>query len=222
MATLTIQTILNLTYISPFIPRGLVYAFPFVIQFLAKFAPVLRSNYPILPVRIAECFVGKVSPVRMLILIPAHMLGAIFGTLALKSFIPFLPNSVLTPINYSNSSSLSGLLYEVVLSFCYCLVLLVLPYIYDRNRYRQQYFISLPILPLLFIRTPAYTSTLNPSVVYALWYINNCGSLVNYSRTLPWDRILGPILGAVGAGVVCNMYFPDDPKSWTRAQVRSL
>ncbi|RYY89649.1 hypothetical protein EON63_00285 [archaeon] len=126
---------------------------------------------------------------------------------------------VFTPIDYTNSSSFSGLIYEILLSFCYCLVLLVLPYIFDTNR-SHRYIISLPILPLLFIRTPAHTSTLNPSVVYALWYINNCASLVNYSRSLPWDRILGPILGAVLAGIVCNVYFPDDPKSWTRAQVK--
>lgn len=125
------------------------------------------------------------------------------------------------PIDYANSSSLLGLLYEFALSFCYCLVLLVLPYLFDANR-STRYLLSLPVVPLLFIRTPAHTSTLNPSIVYALWYVNNCASLLNYSRSLPWDRILGPILGAVLAGIVCSVYFPDDPKSWTRSQVRGL
>lgn len=106
---------------------------------------------------------------------------------------------------------------ELVVSFAYCLILLVVPHLFEVNRVSTK-LVALTMLPVFLIKAPVFCSTLNPSIIYGLWYLHNSSSLLNIMNTLPFEHIVGPILGAVLAGLVCNVYFPDDPKSWTRSR----
>lgn len=157
---------------------------------------------------------GKVNPTRMLILIPAHLLGSIFGAVALKMIFPFLPSEVLRPLVFPSHNVFMTFFIETANHFFYCLILLVLPYLFDINRINSKW-ILLPLLPILIVPY----CTLNPGLTYALWYLRNCCILIN-ARILHMERIAGAIAGAVLAGWVCNVYFPDDPKAWTRLQTR--
>jgi hypothetical protein len=95
------------------------------------------------------------------------------------------------------------------------MAVLVLPHLLDINGITSK-LISLPIIPLFFIKTPLETSTFNPAIVYALWYVNNCTSLVAGFASLQAERIVGPLLGSVMAAMVCNEYFPVDSNSYSR------
>lgn len=63
-------------------------------QFLGGFFPLLKKNYPILPVRIAECMLGKTTPSQIFIVIPAHLFGGLLGIVFFRSIFPFIPNKV--------------------------------------------------------------------------------------------------------------------------------
>lgn len=143
------------------------------------------------------------------------MFGAIFGVVLFKSMLPFVPNEVVQPLQYQSTWWIQNLLMEIVVNFIYITILLVLPYIFEINRITTK-LVSLPIVPLLLLKAPFDTATFNPAIIYALWYVNSCSSLYSNFSTLPLERIIGPILGALFAGIFCNRYFPDDPNSWTR------
>lgn len=133
--------------------------------------------------------------------------------MAFKTVLPFLPNQILRPVVFPSAHWASTLLLEAGLSFAYCMLLLVLPYILDVNRISSK-LVNLPLLPLLLS-----ASTLNPSLVYGLWYLHHCSSFFSL-QALPLERLAGPILGGMAAGLVCNVYFPDDPRSWARSQAK--
>jgi hypothetical protein len=149
------------------------------------------------------------------VLIPAHLFGAIFGVVVFKSVLPFIPNDVVQPLTYQSAWWLNNLLLEIVANFLYITILLVLPYILEINRITTK-LVAVPIIPLLLLKAPFDTCTFNPAIVYALWYVNSCSSLFTNFSSLPVERIVGPILGALFAGIFCSRYFPDDPNSWTR------
>jgi glycerol uptake facilitator-like aquaporin len=122
---------------------------------------------------------------------------------------------VIAPIPYQSSWWLQNLVMEVFYNFIYITVMLVLPYLLEVNRISTKA-VSLPLVPLFLLKAPLDTCTFNPAIVYALWYVNHCTALFSGFSVLPSERIIGPILGAVLAGVFCNIYFPDDPNSWAR------
>ena len=202
---------------------------------MGRFIPFLKQTYPVLTVRLAETIVGKlswvmqywyntglmlhwwlhigkVSPAKTLVILPAHLFGAVLGVVIFKSFLPFIPNDVIQPLPYVSTWWLPSIVVEVLINFVYITILLVLPYILEINRITTK-LVSLPVIPLLLC---FHASTFSPAIVYALWYVNNCSSIFMNFNSLPLERIIGPILGAIFAGVFCNRYFPDDPSSWTR------
>lgn len=115
-------------------------------------------------------------------------------------------------MQFDNSWRVGNLLTEVLVNFLYSSIVLVLPYILEINRIRKE-LLSIPILPLFFLKFPYETSTFNPTIIYALWFVN---SYTGSKIALPTERLIGPILGAILAGLFCNKYFPDDASSWSR------
>lgn len=126
------------------------------------------------------------------------------------------------PIVYSHhdSSWLAGLLIEIFVVFMYIVTIIVLPPILEVNKLNSR-LLSIPTLPLfLFCRAPDKTITFNPAAVYALWYVNRNVSGSNGSgafNPLQLEHLIGPILGAILAGLFCNYAFPDDPTTWIRS-----
>lgn len=104
---------------------------------------------------------------------------------------------------------------ESLWNFFYVLIILTVPYIIEVNRVNKC-FLSLPVAPFLLCTSPLQTSTFNPAIVYALWFLRGCSSMYMNVTALQIDRIMGPLLGAVFAAVICNLYFPDDANSWKR------
>lgn len=158
---------------------------------------------------------GKISPSQILVIIPAHLFGAIIGIVLFKTFIPILPNDIIQPLPYHTSWWMQNLIVEIVMNFAFVSLLLIVPYILEINRITTK-LVSLPIVPLFLIKAPLDTCTFNPAITYALWYVNHCSSLTHNFVSLPLERIIGPLLGALFAGIFCNIYFPDDPNSWMR------
>jgi hypothetical protein len=61
---------------------------------LAKYVPLLRTTNPIVTVRLAESLLGKVSPSKVMVILPAHLLGSIVAVVIFKGLLPFIPNEV--------------------------------------------------------------------------------------------------------------------------------
>jgi putative flippase GtrA len=77
----------------------------------------------------------------------------------------------------------------------------------------------------MFLRSNGNWCTFNPSVVYAMWYVNRVYSGGMYSyydlpSVLQLLHIVAPFLGAVAAGLFCNYLFADSPTSWRRRSER--
>lgn len=122
---------------------------------------------------------------------------------------------MLEPLVYHQTWWVQNMFLESTWNFFYVLIILTVPYIIQVNR-ANNFLLSVPIVPLLLCTTPLETSTFNPAVTYALWYLRGCSSLYMNISTLQIDRIVGPLLGAVLAAIISNLYFPDDANSWKR------
>ena len=126
------------------------------------------------------------------------------------------------PIVYSahDSSWFIGLVIEIFVVFMYIVTIIVLPAILEVNKLNSR-LLSIPTLPLfLFCRAPDKTITFNPAAVYALWYVNR--NVVGSTDALGFnplqlEHLVGPIIGAILAGLFCNYAFPDDPTTWIRS-----
>ena len=65
------------------------------------------------------------------------------------------------------------------------------------------------------IKVPDRGSIFNPAALYALWYVNGQTSgQWNFQA----EHLIGPILGAIAAGIICSKLFPDDPTSWRKSR----
>lgn len=127
--------------------------------------------------------------------------------------IIFVNNQSLSPIVYTVNNqldALKGLLIETVLNCLYCITVVVLPELLKINKLSTRW-LSLPLLPFLFIGAPNITATFNPAAVYALWYLGS----PNW-KDLQIEHIIGPMLGGYLAGRICLHYFPDDPQCWKK------
>ena len=129
--------------------------------------------------------------------------------------IASLSPQIIAPIPYQSSWWLQNLIVEIIFNFIYITVLLVVPYLLEINRITTK-IVSLPLVPLFLLKAPLDTCTFNPAIIYGLWYVNNCTSLLSGFSSLQSERIIGPIIGAILSGIFCNIYFPDDPNSWSR------
>ncbi len=115
------------------------------------------------------------------------------------------------PIFYKSSHWFLGLIVEIVSVAIYTLVVLVLPDIFEINDISKS-LISLPLIPVMLL---AGGVTFNPSSVYALWFVHGSENPAGFT-SFQVERLIGPILGSILAGVVCTQYFPDDRNSWKK------
>jgi hypothetical protein len=51
-------------------------------------------NIPLLPIRLAESILGRITPVKLTVVIPAHFLGCILGAVMFRTFFPYIDLSV--------------------------------------------------------------------------------------------------------------------------------
>ena len=118
----------------------------------------------------------------------------------------------------------SGLLVEAIAVFCYVVAVIVLPELISVNKLNSK-LLSVVLFPIMFLHSNGKWCTINPSVVYALWYVNRVYSGAMYSyydlpSVLQLLHIVTPFLGAVAAGLFCNHMFADCPTSWRRSSQR--
>lgn len=110
-----------------------------------------------------------------------------------------------------------GTLLEAFATFLCTVVVLVLPELLSVNKLNPK-ILSVVMFPIMFIHSNAQWANLNPSVAYALWYVNRERYEI---PTLPqWLNVIAPFLGAIVAGLFCNFFFPDRPSSYARRSER--
>lgn len=199
------------------VPNGFIFAFPYLMQILGKYLPIFGDGFPILAFRLAESVLGRISPSKLSVIIAAHFLGCVLGAVIFKSVWPsyFSSHTELQPVVYSQRYWVLGLIFETALTCIYTCIMIALPDLLAVNRLSKQW-LSVPAIPLMLMRVPDMTSTFSPAALYALWYVaerkSTAGGLVN----LQIEHLIAPILGAIGAGLICSRVFPDDPQTWRR------
>ena len=203
---------------------GFIYALPLFIQILGKYIPFISNDsFPLLPIRLTESILGRITPARLAIIIPAHFLGCIVGVIMFKILIPILrlSDDVLKPITYGPNNWMFGWIYalslESLLICIYICIVIALPVMLELNKI-SPLLLSLPIIPLMFFMLPDQGSTFNPAAIYALWYAN--GGKTLFDSELQPEHIIAPMIGSICAGIICSRYFPDDPNSWKQKQQR--
>jgi len=129
LAVLVLRTILAVVVPGggalAFVPHGFVFAFPTAAYHgdaLVGF-PLFEDCFPVLPIRIAEAILGRIAPARLLMVVPAQILGSILGTVIFTALVPFAPQEV----SPSSSKSLLCSLFPLTFLFLslYLLFLLV-------------------------------------------------------------------------------------------------
>ena len=104
---------------------------------------------------------------------------------------------------------------ECIVTCLYICTIVAIPELLEVNRL-PAYLVSLPIIIVMLIKVPDRGSTFNPAALYALWYVNGQSSgQWNFQA----EHLIGPILGAIVAGVICVKLFPDDPTSWKKSRI---
>ena len=200
------------------IPYGIIFALPYFIQQLESYCPFVSDVHPILPTRLAESILGRISPSKLTVIIPAHFLGCIFGAVLFKTICPLAPDAVFEPVTYDPTYWFEGLIKEAIVVCIYVCTIIGVPDLLEVNRL-PAYLLSAPILPMMLIKVPNRGSTFNPAALYALWYINgNTSGPFSFQA----EHMIGPVLGSIAAGIICSKLFPDDPNSWKLASHSQL
>ena len=97
-ASLCIRLLLTMLGIETLVPVGFMFAFPTIVQMITTVLPFTDTSNPLLTVRIAETLLGRISPSKLTVVIPAHFLGSIVGAVCFRTVLPFVPFSVVAPI----------------------------------------------------------------------------------------------------------------------------
>mmetsp|Transcript_2251 Transcript_2251/g.4199 ORF Transcript_2251/g.4199 Transcript_2251/m.4199 type:complete len:265 (+) Transcript_2251:15-809(+) len=216
---LLLRTLLFLLGLTSSVPNGLIFSFPFFIQMVAKIIPFMKESAPLVPVRVVECILGRVSSSHFLVVFPAHFLGCIVGIVVFQFFCPQSFIEVIQPVQYPHERlSLIALVLETLLVTCFCVLLVVAKELLVLNKCKETW-LSVLMLPLYAFVPVEQSPTFNPAALYALWYVHMVGSGTspdNFQKTslIQIEHILGPVLGGILAGLVCLRFFPDDPSSW--------
>lgn len=127
----------------PLFAQSIMVAFPFM------------TDYPLLPVRIAETVMGRLSPMALIAAIPAQIIGNVMGLVIFKTLCPFAPNAAFEPVSYSDDSSawwscIPCLMRVVGSVFMYVCVLLVVPDMLQVNKYSTR-LLSIPTIPFILL-----------------------------------------------------------------------
>lgn len=205
---------------------------PYCIQCLMSKLPFM-TKFPLLPVRVAESIMARISSPELMMVIPAHVLGNIMGLTLFKIICPFAPSIVFQTAVFEQWAPFE-LVIVLIAVFMYVCVMLVTPDILVANKISLK-MLSIPTIPFLLINPKC--STLNPTTIYATWYINHCeatwspllllkemsttnslnlsGLTPTGQQSLPLDYILVSLFAALCAGLVIKRFFPEDG-SWLR------
>jgi hypothetical protein len=213
--SLFLRTVLIAIRLEHFVPCGMVFAFPYFIQLLGNYVPLIHDIFPILPNRLTDSILGRISPTRLFLVIPAHFLGCVIGTVLFKTLCPIAPNSVFEPISYDSNVWFQAVMIEAFVMCAYICTIIAVPELLEVNRL-PAYLVSVPISLLMLVKVPNRGSIFNPAALYALWYVNGQFS---GNWKFQGEHIIGLILGAVAAGIICAKLFPDDPGSWRKSRV---
>lgn len=120
--SLFIRYLVSVFYLEKYIPIGMIFSFPYIIQIVCVYVPWMESktfcNIPLLPIRLAESILGRITPIKLTVVIPAHFLGCILGAVMFRTFFPYIDLSV------SRKIIVTTLLYK----YLYC-PLLNMPFI---------------------------------------------------------------------------------------------
>mmetsp|Transcript_17271 Transcript_17271/g.16604 ORF Transcript_17271/g.16604 Transcript_17271/m.16604 type:complete len:246 (-) Transcript_17271:112-849(-) len=209
--SLFFRTILIFLRLDSYIPAGFIFAFPYFIQMIGGYVPIMHEIFPILPNRLTDSILGRITPSNLLVIIPSHFMGCMFGTVLFKCVCPIA--LVFEPIIYSPDFWFQGMITESIVMCMYICTLIAMPEILEVNRL-PAYLCSLPMFLLMLVKVPDRGSALNPAASYALWYVSG-----QHAETFQAEHLVGPILGAILAGIICTKFFPDDPGSWRKSRV---
>ena len=119
-------------------------------------------------------------------------------------------------------SLVTRLALDSTVVFVFNVVVIALPELLAANRL-SRYYLSLPIVVLILGLSVGagfgLGSSLSPAADCALLRLQNQASLDDVLIQL--ENLGGTLIGAIGAGLFCSKFFPDDPQSWRRsARVR--
>ena len=187
-----------------------------------------------LPVRLTESVMGRISPPQLLVVIPAHILGSMIGMVffsLITFYIPYFPLSVFDPIVYKADKFIfPKLIIEVLVVFIYNVMIIILPELLTVNKLSPN-LISFVAVPLSLISN----TTFHPAALFVLWYVSNGHEWTIWphmieksnvisisSEPLQLEYLLSPLLASLLAGLFCNKFFPDDPKAWRRSDTTIL
>ena len=59
-----------------------------LLQMVSKIIPFISDSAPLVPVRVVECILGRVSSSHFLVVFPAHFLGSIVGIVVFQYICP--------------------------------------------------------------------------------------------------------------------------------------
>ena len=184
-------------HLEAFVPAGLIFASPMLIAVIKKRVPLFNMT-ALLPIRIAECILGRVNMVKLGVSIPAHFAGCLLGIVVFRTCVPYVPFEVLTPISYTTSfysgpapdqsdagsmlsslytlldsrnfTAFGDLIGAVLVVFIYTLLNLILPQILYVNKLPNQV-LSAVLLPVMLWRVGGSCSSFHPVAQYCLWYL---------------------------------------------------
>lgn len=145
---LLLRQITSLFYLQNFVPYGLIFALPYSMHLFGKYCPIMRQSLPLLPLRVSEALLGRLTPLQLTIVIPAHFLGCIFAAALFHCVNPFSPLSALHPITYSADLSLPIILSDALLVALYIIACLVGPELLSVNKLPSAY-LTLAVLPFI-------------------------------------------------------------------------
>jgi hypothetical protein len=197
----------------------------------------LHSNKKLI-ILIILFYIAKIKYTNIIVIIFAHFLGCIFGVAVFSFIFPFAPLYVFQPLDYSDGSSdIYGLIIETVVVCLYTCIIIALPELLKINKL-SPYLVSVPIVPLIYYGVP---SEFNPAASFALWYIDSRSNIndnindvishdtnetiivqllrgqnnaiLEFISVIHKEHIIGPIIAAVMAGLICTIYFPEDSSS---------
>jgi hypothetical protein len=151
ITSLSIRTFCVFLGIDHYIPFGFIFAFPSVVQILSIILPFTDTSNPLLIVRIAETLMGRICPSKLTVVIPAHFLGCIVGTVCFRTVLPFVPLAVVQPVvSSANLSPLFTGVKEVVPVCLYVCCYLTVPDVLEVNKLSRFLVVAL-MMPLLFV-----------------------------------------------------------------------
>jgi len=189
------------------LPPALIFSGPPLLKILASKIAFMEGVPPNMPIRIAKSLAGGNDPLMtVILLLPSHCLGTIAGVTFVSFFL-----TVPEPIQYSDPDDILWwriLALEAGLTALFVLGFHVVPEILRLNGFRGSILIfTIFVLPLMHIGVPDQGAIFCPEYLYTLWYVKKQHSP---DATMQSAHLIGPVIGALVAGIFMSRYFPDN------------